>query len=565
MKKRVAGIAAGIGMLVTAMWTPQGATAQDVQGQGTAARQGPARGVAAREGPVRGAVVRERRSLVWGPCRDGRGRSAQVVPGRPAVRVECATLRVPLDHHDPSRTIGIALNRIRGNASRDRLGALLVNPGGPGASGRDLAKGVVAGLPVGLAARFDVIGFDPRGVGASDPALTCVDPRTHYRAPRPDQVPDGRRDEAVLIARARGYAEACGTRWSWMLPHMTTENSARDMDLIREALGESKISYLGYSYGSYLGAVYATLFPDRLKRLVLDSVVDPRGVWYRSNLDQSVAFEARHVDFLRWVARHDAVYRLGSTERAVSSAWYAMRDRLAGHPARGVVGPSELDDLYTLGGYSDILWPQLAKAFSAYARRREPAPLLNAYRKHGENDAKDENSYAVYLAVECRDAAWPRDWTRWRADMTRANARAPFLTWPNAWYNAPCAFWPEPGGTPVEVRGSDALPPVLLIQGERDAATPYEGALRMRDLMPTSRLLVVPGGNHGVAFSGNACVDRRLAAYLRDGTPPAGARRGGRAPDARCPGVPAPVPAAAPAPVRVPAGHAVRGSALSSR
>ncbi|WP_344748261.1 alpha/beta fold hydrolase [Streptosporangium vulgare] len=321
-------------------------------------------------------MAQERQELVWGPC-EGAPPAAGAVSA-PAGRVdnpmECATLRVPLDYANPQQTIGIALNRIRGKATNDRLGALLVNPGGPGASGRDLVKGVVAGLPEGLADRFDVIGFDPRGVGASEPALRCVDPKEYYEAPRPDQVPVTRRDESVLIARARRYAQACGERWGWMLPHMTTENSARDMDMIREALGESKISFLGYSYGTYLGAVYATLFPDRLKRLVLDSVVDPRGIWYRSNLDQSIAFQDRHRDFLKWIARHNPVYRLGATERAVSFAWDAMRDRLGDRPAGGVVGPSELDDVYTLGGYSDVIWPQLAKAFSAYVKKGETAP-----------------------------------------------------------------------------------------------------------------------------------------------------------------------------------------------
>ncbi|MEV4747007.1 alpha/beta hydrolase [Streptosporangium sp. NPDC049248] len=536
MKKRVVGIAASIAMLAVAVGVP------------------------------RGAVAQEREGLVWGPCEGGGISLPGVAPSVPAQRadsrMECATLSVPLDYGNPYQTIDIALNRIRGRAVHDRLGALLVNPGGPGASGRDLVKGVVAGLPGGLADRFDVVGFDPRGVGASEPALSCVDPAEYYRPPRPDQVPVTRRDEGTLIDRAREYAQACGDRWGWMLPHMTTENSARDMDLIREALGESKISFLGYSYGTYLGAVYATLFPGRLRRLVLDSVVDPRGIWYRSNLSQSIAFQSRHREFLKWIARHNPVYRLGTTERAVSFAWDAMRTRLGGHPAAEVIGPSELDDLYTVGGYSDAVWPQLAKAFSAYVKKGETALLLNAYRKHVENDAKDENSYAVYLAVQCRDAAWPRDWTRWRTDMTRANARAPFLTWPNAWYNAPCAFWPVQGGTPVRVHDSTRLPPVMLIQGERDAATPYAGALRMRTLLRGSRLLVVPGGNHGISLNGNACVDRRLAAYLRDGTLPGGARQDSGGPDARCPGLPppVPVPVIGPSPVRVPAGHSGGGA-----
>lgn len=525
--KRVVGVVAGIGMLVIALGVPPGAAAQG------------------RDEPV------------WRPC-GGPDRGdllTGVLPGPEGARVECASLRVPLDYSNPYQTITLALNRIRGKASRDHnhLGVLLVNPGGPGASGLELAKQVAAQLPPGVADRFDVVGFDPRGVGASRPALRCVDPGRYYAAPRPDNVPANAREEAVLLGRARQYTTACESRWSWVLPHMTTENSARDMDAIRAALGETKISYLGYSYGTYLGAVYATLFPDRVKRLVLDSAVDPGGVWYGANLAQDVGFNRRHQDFLRWTARHNDVYGLGGTGKAVSFAWYAMRERLRTRPAGGTVGPSELDDIYTAGGYSDVAWPPLAKAFSAYVKKGDTAPLLAAYRRYAENDAEAENGYAVYLGVQCRDVAWPRDWRRWRADMTRLHARAPFLTWQNAWYNAPCAFWPERGGTPVRLRDDRRLPPFLIVQSERDAATPYAGATKMRGLFGGARLLAVTGGNHGVAFGGNRCVDRLLVAYLKDGTLPGAARvRGGRgasharhvpaAPDARCSGTPEPLP-----------------------
>ncbi|MEV8632932.1 alpha/beta hydrolase [Streptosporangium sp. NPDC051023] len=523
--KRVVGAVAGVAMLAVTVGAPQGAAAQG------------------------------RDELVWGPCdKPDKGALVQNVlpnptekPAEPASpTVECASLRVPLDYGDPYQTISLALNRVKGKASRDHnhLGVLLVNPGGPGASGLGLAKQVAAQLPAGLADRFDVIGFDPRGVGDSEPALRCVDPGKYYTPPRPDNVPGDAKEEAVLLGRARQYAEACENRWGWMLPHLTTENSARDMDAIREALGEQKISYLGYSYGTYLGAVYASLFPDRVKRLVLDSVVDPAGVWYGANLAQDVAFNRRHQDFLRWTARHNDVYKLGGTGKAVSFAWYAMRERLRTRPAGGVIGPSELDDIYTVGGYSDLIWPQLARAFSAYVKRGDTAPLLGAYRRYAENDAKDENGYAVYLGVQCRDVAWPREWGRWRADMSRLHARAPFLTWPNAWYNAPCAFWPEKGGTPVRLRDNAKLPPIMLIQSERDAATPYPGAMRMRGLFGGARLLAVTGGNHGVALGGNHCVDRRLAAYLKDGTVFGQPVRPAQGPDARCQGTPEPSVAA---------------------
>jgi pimeloyl-ACP methyl ester carboxylesterase len=461
---------------------------------------------------------------------------------KPGGRVECAMIRVPLNYAQPAgQQISLAVNRVRGSASRDgnHLGVLLVNPGGPGASGRDLAKYVAMALPKDVTRRYDIVGFDPRGVAASEPAIRCVDPKRYYKAPRPDNVPHSRGDETALLGRARGYARSCGNRWSWLLPHMTTANTARDMDAIRRALGENKISYLGYSYGTYLGAVYATMFPTRVRRLVLDSIVDPRGVWYGDNLSQDYAFDRRHRDFLRWVAQNDKIYRLGKTLSQTRFAWYSMRDRLHTRPAKGVVGPSEFDDIFTMAGYTDAIWPQLAQAFSAYARKGDTTPLQRAYKQYGTNGSvENENGYAVYLGVECRDAPWPRDWAKWHADSTAANSGAHFMAWPNAWYNAPCAFWPVRGGTPIRV-GARGLPPALFIQARRDAATPYRGALRMRRLFPGARLLTVPGGNHGVSLNGNACVDSRLAAYLRDGTLPG---RGGAS--ATCRRTPAPLPAA---------------------
>ncbi|MGV9309050.1 MULTISPECIES: alpha/beta hydrolase [unclassified Nonomuraea] len=499
---------------------------------------------------VNGAADAQTRAIagqvVWGPC--GKQTSvtdrvlggvgitppAAVEPEQPGV--ECGQVRVPLDYRDPyGQHITLALNRIKGSVSRDanHLGVLLVNPGGPGASGQDMAKHVAASLPPQLAGRFDVIGFDPRGVGKSEPALRCVDPERYFAAPRPDQVPSGPAAEQALLGRAKDYADRCGNLWAWMLPYLTTENSARDLDRIRAALDEDRISYLGYSYGTYLGAVYATLFPGRVKRLVLDSSVDPGGNWYQTNLAQNTAFERRHRDFLDWTARHNNVYGLGRTTRQTSFAYYSMRRRLAARPAGGVVGPSELDDLFTVGGYANAVWPQLAGAWSRYVRQGDVQDLVAAWRQHAVQDAEDENSYAVYLGVQCRDAAWPRDWSRWHADMTRMHRVAPFMTWPNAWYNAPCAFWAEPGGTPVTVKADPALPPILMLQSRRDAATPYEGAMHLRRRFPSARMVVEPGGNHGVSLAGNSCVDAHLVRYLQDGTLPAA--------DTSCRGRPAPV------------------------
>ncbi|MEO3872454.1 alpha/beta hydrolase [Nonomuraea sp. B12E4] len=489
--KRVVGVVAGIVVLVTGLVSTDG-TAVAVQSWKAPAPP------------------------VWGAC----PRAAEKAV---SANVECATLSVPLDYREPmGQSIKLALNRVRAKVPRDanHLGTLLVNPGGPGAAGRDLTEFVSTQLPDGLGERYDVVGFDPRGVGGSEPSLHCVDPDVYYKAPRPDAVPRGPQDERALLARAQEYADNCGNFWAWLLPHLTTENSARDMESIRAALGEEKISYLGYSYGTYLGAVYATLFPSRVKRLVMDSTVDPTAVWYRSNLRQDQAFERRHRDFLAWTARHNSVYKLGATASQTRFAYYAMRNRLRNHPADGIVGPSELDDTFTIAGYSSRVWPEFAQAWSSYVREGDVHGLRAIYEKHGKQDTEDENGYAVYLGVQCSDAQWPRRWERWRTDMTRLHPRAPFLTWPNAWFNAPCAFWPVHGRQSVDVKGSSKLPPILIIQSRGDAATPYRGAMSMLKLFPSARMVLDRGGNHGVSLVGNKCVDRWLGAYLKDGSLP---------------------------------------------
>ncbi|MFE6281837.1 alpha/beta hydrolase [Streptomyces sp. NPDC057877] len=440
--------------------------------------------------------------------------------------LQCASLKVPLDHADPrGRHITLALSRVP-HTARTFLGPLLVNPGGPGGSGRALAGYVASALPKKVAARYDVIGFDPRGTGASRPALNCRP--GHFAPVRHDPVPGTPGLERAGLDRARAFAEACGEKHGHLLPHIDTVSAARDMDLIRRSLGAPRLSYFGYSYGTYLGAVYGRLFPERVRRMVLDSVVDPTGVWYDANLTQDHAFNDRHRAFLAWVARHDATYRLGSDPEHVETTWYAMRAALARHPAGRKVGAAELEDTFVPGGYYDGYWPYLAEAFAAYVNDKDPDPLVEAYEDFGAVDAAGENGYSVYTAVECRDARWPRSWHRWRADNWAAHDKAPFMTWNNAWYNAPCAFWPTRSLRPVDLENT-ALPPVLLFQATGDAATPYTGAVRMRRLLGGSALVVEEGGpNHGITLSGNSCLDGHLTAYLAHGTVP----RGTSGPDA---------------------------------
>ncbi|MGW4159784.1 alpha/beta hydrolase [Streptomyces sp. NPDC004788] len=451
-------------------------------------------------------------------------------------KLQCGTLRVPLNHDAPAgRTISLALTRVA-HTAKTYQGPLLVNPGGPGGSGRGMAGYVAAALPAKVAAEYDVIGFDPRGVGKSEPALDC---RPGYFDPvRPDSVPRGADDERVGVERAQEFAKACGDKYADVLPYIDTVSTARDMDSIRAALGAPRLNYLGYSYGTYLGAVYARLYPERVRRMALDSVVNPHGVWYEDNIAQDYAFDTRQKDFMAWVARNDATYRLGTAPEAVEAAWYRMRDGLRAEPAGGKVGPGELEDTFLPGGYYDGYWPRLAAAFSSYVVDKDSAPLVQAYEDYGQADAATDNGYSVYTSVQCRDAAWPRDWSVWRKDSWETYAKAPFSTWNNAWYNAPCAFWPVEPLTPPDVT-NDQLSPMLILQATDDAATPYEGGVALHEMVRGSSLVVEQGGgNHGVTLAGNECMDGHLAAYLATGAVPRGAE--GAEADAVCATLPEP-------------------------
>ena len=442
------------------------------------------------------------------------------------IGMKCASLAVPLDYaHPTGRKITLALSMIPATApAAKRQGDLLVNPGGPGGSGRYLAAVVGFGLEHSVASEYNIIGFDPRGVGESVPALHC-DP-SFFAGVRSNYIPTSHAAEQVLINRAKMYAADCEHRFGWLLPFMTTADAARDMDSIRAALGAQKISYFGISWGTYLGQVYATLFPHRLRRMALDSVVNPRGVWYADNIGQDYAFEGRIRAFFSWIAAHDAVYHLGSTPAQVQQAWNRARAMLEAHPIAGpagpMIGPDEFDDTFAEGGYTDAVWPALATALDAYLRLHDSGPMAYVYSALRSQTA-NENLAAVYNAVQCSDVNWPRNWAKWDADTRRVYRTAPFEAWDNAWFNAACAFWPVRGpAQPLQIRGA-GLPGILMLQGTLDAATPYAGALVARRLLPTARMVVVlRGGNHGqsLAQPPNTCVDGYLNRYLATGALP---------------------------------------------
>jgi len=451
---------------------------------------------------------------------------------------DCTMLSVPLNYADPGgRHISLALDMVPATAPRSKQqGIMLVNPGGPGASGLPWAPIIADSLRPGVAKDYDIVGFDPRGVGSSVPALSC-DPG-FFSGVRPNYIPANSAAEQVLINRAKMYADDCEQKFGWLLPYMTTEDVARDMDSIRVAFGVSKINYYAFSYGTYMGQVYATLFSSRVRRMVLDSIVDPTGVWYTDNVDQDYAFQGRIEAFFAWVAKYDGTYHLGGTAAQVQAEWYKARNQLLAHPIDGTIGADDFDDTFLEGDYLDEFWPGLAQALSSYLNSGKTADMIAQYEGIG---TQNENEDAVYNAVQCSDVNWPRSWAYWTADTEMIYSKAPFQAWDNAWVNAACAFWPVQGpAKPLQIKGA-GLPGILMLQGTLDAATPYAGAQDAHKLLPSARMVVVEGsGDHGQSLEQpeNSCVQGYLNAYLATGALPT-------APglvNATCPAVPDPTP-----------------------
>ena len=467
-------------------------------------------------------------AITWKPC-DGK-------PGSDGP--QCTYVRVPLDYNDRSAgTIQLAVSRVV-HTAKNYQGVVLVNPGGPGASGLGLST-LGSAVPQGVGNQYDWIGFDPRGVGSSIPSIHC-DPG-YFGYDRPDYEATTPALQTTWLNRSANYSRACASKNDLrLLNHATTRDSARDMDSIRLALGQQKINYYGFSYGTYLGQVYATLFPSHLRRAVFDSTVDPRHVWYASQLAQDKAFTTTSKAFFAWVAKHDDFYHLGSTEYAVESLYYGVQDQLRRQPQNdGKVGPDEWNDAFVPAGYYQLTWLGVADLFVKAVKQHNFAPVTASI----EGPKDDDNGFAMYLAPQCTDTTWPQSYTNtWKPDAVRIAANNPFLTWNNVWFNAPCLTWPAAPQKPVTVDGSKA-PAILMVDETLDAATPYEGSLEVRSLFPDARLIALPGGtSHAVTLFGNACTDNAIAAYFRDGTLPA--RKPGRTADKECAPLPEPTPGA---------------------
>jgi pimeloyl-ACP methyl ester carboxylesterase len=439
---------------------------------------------------------------------------------------ECANVSVPLNYSEPAgRRIDIAVSRLSMAAPGKRRGVLLLPPGGPGNEALDMPALFAQYVPRSVLERYDLIGFDPRGNGHSAP-LTCGLSLAQLPVGRVIPWPDPRGFQEN-VSYARFLAQSCGSSsTSDLLPFITTENRARDMDRIRAALGEDKISFFGYSYGTYLGAVYMSLFPDRSDRFVLDSVVSPRAIWRDTFRRMGPAIEIRFPDFTRFAAERDGVYGLGATEGEVRNKYFELGARLDATPATlasgQVIDGNLFREITHVALYSDTMFAGLAETWQLLDRG-DATPVAAPAAALGQPifpDIPEDNVVAGALGLLCLDAQWPKDPESYRRDVERDSRLFP-VAGGMAANIFPCAFWPvEPRKPPVNITG-DGHGKALLIQSLRDPVTPLPGALEMRAALGRrARMVISDGGAHSLAYfyNGDACINDAATAFLVDGT-----------------------------------------------
>ncbi|UOZ03602.1 alpha/beta hydrolase [Amycolatopsis sp. WQ 127309] len=444
--------------------------------------------------------------LVWGPC------PADVAkPG-----LQCGTLEVPLDYRHPDgRKIGVAVSRLASAKPAQRRGVLLVNQGGPGLAGLDfpvtLADG---GLPPQVRDAYDVIGFDPRGVGHSTPVTCDMTPEQVGTSVNPP-FPHTAADVTKAAEAAKTVAGQCFTsETAAMLPFVTTANTARDVDRIRAALGAPKLSYYGASYGTYLGAVYTTLYPDRSDRIVLDSSLGPDGYDVEALRSQGLGFETRFPDFAKLAAADPGRYGLGATPAAVTAKYFELTGRLDRTPAQGYDGTT-FRAITAFALRSDALLPGLATLWHELDTGRPASARSGAAAPAGDNFP------ASYLAVVCGDSRWPQSVGTYQRNVAVDRIRYPKYG-PFTANIRPCAFWPAPAEPRVRITGRGPST-VLMVQNLRDPATPLPDALRLRAAFgDRARMVTVDQGGHGVyLFAANKCGTTAVTGYFATGRRPA--------------------------------------------
>ncbi|MET0789606.1 MAG: alpha/beta hydrolase [Cellulomonas sp.] len=439
---------------------------------------------------------------------------------------ECATAQVPLDYADPAGpSIGIALARSRATGG-EPLGSLLLNPGGPGASGVDFlaqAKGMVS---EDVQRQYDLVAFDPRGVQRSNP-VECVDGPTldTIIATDPDYSTD-----AGIQAVIDTYGElgaACLENTGAALGHVDTVSAARDLDVIRSALGDDKLVYLGFSYGTELGATYAALFPEKVGRLVLDGAKPPTLSTTEVSEGQAIGFENALRAYVTDCQAGSGCPLRGSVDEGLAQI-RELLDRLGAHPLQTGTDRDLTRSLAFYGIayplYSTSLWPYLTQGLTEALKSNNGSTLLalaDAYSDRQPDGSYSSNSTFAFDAINCLDHPASADFDAMRAEAAQIEAAAPTVGSFFGYGGTLCAQWPVPEVGGLASYAADGAAPIVVVGTTGDPATPYAWAEQLADLLSSGVLLTYEGEGHTAYGSSNDCIANAVDAYLLSGTVPA--------------------------------------------
>jgi pimeloyl-ACP methyl ester carboxylesterase len=462
-------------------------------------------GIAAPLRPFYGQTVR------WTPCNS---------------TFECAKVKAPLDWSDPAKA-SIELAIIRHKASDGTpIGSLLVNPGGPGASGVELIRDSLDyAVGTKLANAYDVVGFDPRGVGEST-AVKCFGP-TQMDAYLFD-IPKSPRNtpawKAEILAAAKTFGDACKANSGGILPYITTVNAARDLDLLRGVLGDAKLNYLGYSYGTFLGATYAKLYPKRVGRFVLDGALDPSVSGLDVSVSQGLGFEAALRSYLQYCLGAKGCPFSGTVDDAMADVGtlLASVDRAPERNSDGrMLGADSLVTAIVAALYSQDSWPYLTQAFTGVLKGNPSAAfqLVDFYYNRNDGEYSD-NSTEAFNAYNCMD--YPDDATPAQlADaMATLAAQAPVIAPYWSTDVNTCDVWPYKATGVREKINADGAGPIVVLGTTGDPATPYAWAVSLAKQLSSGVLLTRVGQGHTGFNKGNSCIDNAVNSYFLAGTVP---------------------------------------------
>lgn len=436
-------------------------------------------------------------------------------------KYQCATVQVPRNPRDPSQgTIGMAIDRRP--ASGHKIGSLLVNPGGPGASGIDTLPVLVASMPADLLARFDVVSFDPPGVGRTAP-IKCLDSaglQSYYHVDPEPNTPTGFN---TILGADRTFATGCKDRSGPELPYVSTVDAAMDMDVLRRDLGDPQLTYLGFSYGTLLGATYADLFPKNVRAMVLDGALDP-SLPVIDYLDQQAAgLDGQLHDFFTWcAARANCGWKPSGDPRAAFESLLS-RSRTTPLPAKGTsrtVGPSEVLYGTAVTLYNPTNWADLGLALGA-ATRGDGTYLLDFFDAYTgrQADGSYTNLFEANAAVNCLDTPAP-DVATIQAAAPRAEAIAPIFGLQNLYSELTCSVWPVPATGKVGPLKAAGSAPIVVVGSTGDPITPYQWAQSLASQLQNGILLTRVGDGH-TGYRASSCIRTNVDKYLIDLTAPA--------------------------------------------